>query len=162
MNSNNIRLTVSVSGLFLSFLIFGVYADTGSLEANLSLNNSPMKESPTTSPYALNQTGNYSSAGNTTGSISGSSETPVIYSGIEHPNEESEVKSSTPDGNPLIPKYALGGVSVDIMGHIMEARGNENNVSSEITFHDHTDANGYITTLIKEFHYISGVDTDSG
>ena len=87
--------------------------------------------------------------------------TPEIYSGVVHPNEETDVKSSTPEGDPLLAKYAKGGFCVDIMGHLMEGRGDSTNVSSEISFHDHTDVNGYVTTLMKDFHYVSKVDTQS-
>ena len=48
------------------------------------------------------------------------------------------------------------------MGHSMEARGDGTNVSSDLSFHDHTDAFGYINTIMKDFHYVSGVDTESG
>jgi len=83
---------------------------------------------------------------------------PAIFSGTEHPNEETDVKSSTPSGNPLIPKYAQGGVTIDIGASLMEGRGTDNNVSSQISFHDHTSALGYIRTIQKDFHYMSEVD----
>jgi len=101
----------------------------------------------------MNQTGNQSSLENS------SSE---VFTGVVHMDEEPEVTSSTPDGNPLIPQYAQGGVSIDLMGHSMEARGDGTNVSSDLSFHDHTDAFGYINTIMKDFHYVSGVDTESG
>jgi|GEM_PF-5075114 len=81
-----------------------------------------------------------------------------MYSGTGHPNEDTDVQSSTPSGNPLLNQYALGGVSIDIGAHLMEARGNDTNVSSEITLKDHTSANGYIRTIQKDFHYESKVD----
>jgi len=82
-----------------------------------------------------------------------------MYSGVEHPNEATDVQSSTPSGDPLLNQYALGGVSIDIGAHLMEARGNDTNVSSEIILKDHTSANGYIRTIQKDFHYESKVDT---
>ena len=88
--------------------------------------------------------------------------TPEVFTGVVYPDEEPGITSSTPEGNPLIPKYAQGGVSIDLMGHSMEARGDGANVSSDMSFHDQTDAFGYINTIMKEFHYESGVDTQSG
>jgi hypothetical protein len=117
----------------------GTFSEEGFL--NLSANETPDLNSTNTTPFIL--------------------ENPEIFTGIIHPNEETDVKSSTPEGNPLIPAYAQGGVSVDFMGHLMEARDNDSNISSEISFHDHTDVNGYIRTLIKDFHYVSGVDVNS-
>lgn len=88
-------------------------------------------------------------------------ESPVeVYTGTEHPNEETDVKSSTPSGDPLLGKYAQGGVSIDIGANLMEGRGSDLNVSSEISLKDHTSANGYIRTIQKDFHYMSSVDSD--
>ena len=163
MNSNNILITVSVIGLFLGILIIGAYAeDTGPAGTNLTPDNTTVNFSQINGSYDINQNGTNSSAQLSAESLGNSSETPVIYTGIEHPNEEAGINSSTPEGNPLIPKYALGGVNVDIMGHVMEARGNDSNVSAEVSFHDHTGVNGYINTVVKDFHYVSGVDTGSG
>jgi hypothetical protein len=83
------------------------------------------------------------------------------FTGVVYPSVDTDVTRSTPGGNPLIPKYALGGVNIDIAGHLMEGRGTDNNVSSEISFHDHTSANGYITTIIKDFHYMGGQNPTS-
>ena len=82
-----------------------------------------------------------------------------VYTGTEHPNEETDVKSSTPSGDPLLGKYAQGGVSIDIGANLMEGRGSDLNVSSEISLKDHTSANGYIRTIQKDFHYMSSVDS---
>jgi hypothetical protein len=82
-------------------------------------------------------------------------ERPEIASGIVHPDTDTDITRSTPTGNPLIPKYALGGVAIDINAHLMEGR-DENNISSDLTLHDHTAAQGYIKTVMKDFHYMGG------
>lgn len=84
-----------------------------------------------------------------------------IFTGTEHPNVEPEVQSSTPSGDPLLGTYALGGVSIDIGVSIMEGRGTDTNVSSEISLRDHTRANGYIRTIQKDFHYVSSTSDGS-
>ncbi len=83
-----------------------------------------------------------------------------VYSGTEHPNEETDVKSSTPTGDPLLGSYAQGGVSIDIGASLMECRGNSLNASSELTLKDHTSANGYIRTIQKDFRYMGSTDTE--
>lgn len=158
------RKLIPVSLFFLAFVFLlpgtCVYAqDTDLLQVNSStngtINSSILNQGNITRP-----TGGYGYI-DPFHSDSDLNGTPDMYTGVVHPNEETDVKSSTPEGNPLIPKYAQGGVTVDIMGHLMEGRDDQSNVSSEIFFHDHTAANGYITTLIKDFHYMSGVDIDS-
>jgi hypothetical protein len=83
-----------------------------------------------------------------------------VYSGTEHPNEETDVKSSTPTGDPLLGSYAQGGVSIDIGASLMEGRGNSLNASSELTLKDHTGANGYIRTIQKDFRYMGSTDAE--
>ena len=126
--------------------------------------NLSVSRSNVTSEISSEQTGNESI---TTGITEGSGMTAVpeedmsseIYSGTKHPNEATDVQSSTPRGDPLLNSYALGGVSIDIGAHIMEARGNDSNVSAELILKDHTSANGYMKTIQKDFHYESKVDT---
>ena len=162
MSSNNFLITVSAIGFFLGIVIIGACADdTGFAGTNISTNNSFVNFSQINGSFDFNQSGTNSSPQFSADSLVNLSETPMIYTGIEYPNEESAIKSSTPGGNPLIPKYALGGVNVDIMGNIMEARGDDTNVSAEVSFHDHTGVNGYINTVVKDFHYMSGIDTGS-
>ncbi|PKL60525.1 MAG: hypothetical protein CVV33_02210 [Methanomicrobiales archaeon HGW-Methanomicrobiales-4] len=161
MNSYSIVFLFTIFGILIITGVVWVNADTNSItgeELNLSDSNPGMNETG----IAYNETGII--AGNFTADLNignmspVTDEVPIIYNGTEHPNEETDVHSSTPSGNPLIPKFAQGGVNIDIGVHTMEGRGTDNNVSSEISMSDHTSALGYIRTIQKDFHYMGGVD----
>ncbi|HWQ67872.1 MAG TPA: hypothetical protein VN372_13520 [Methanospirillum sp.] len=82
----------------------------------------------------------------------------AISSNTEHPQENSEVRLSTPNGDPLLRRYALAAVAVDFNVHLMEgSTENPNQTASELVLNDHTGVNGYIGTLQKSIHYIDGV-----
>lgn len=155
--------------------IAGTFADDNSSvgeEPYLSLNNST-NQSDLHENQTLNLTGSFlgnfsanMTANQTTGQIPADGNSNLTgagyeaYSGIEHPNEATDVKSSTPSGDPFLGKYAQGGVSIDIGASLMEARGTDTNASSVISLRDHTSTFGYIKTIQKDFHYESKVDTN--
>lgn len=162
-----------------SVIIAGGVADTN---LTLTEENSTLLNTSISNPLSLNttdlnltdtgsenQTANMSmspDSGNLSVLEEGESEEIVdgeveIFTGTEHPNEIPEVQSSTPSGDPLLGTYALGGVSIDIGASIMEGRGSDTNVSSEISLQDHTRASGYIRTIQKDFHYVSSTDDGS-
>ncbi|MDD1729650.1 MAG: hypothetical protein LUQ50_11350 [Methanospirillum sp.] len=184
MNFRSICILLAIIGT-VSILVGGACAEaTSPLSGDQSFNNTinsmnsselqtsnaseytnlSVSRSNETSEMGLEPAGNES---NTTGIAESSGLIAIpegdmssqIYSGTEHPNEATDVQSSTPSGDPLLNSYALGGVSIDIGAHIMEARGNDSNVSAELILKDHTSANGYMKTIQKDFHYESKVDT---
>ncbi|WP_394698452.1 hypothetical protein [uncultured Methanospirillum sp.] len=176
MDTRSILISLLILGIAGAVVIGGSSADgnTSTQGQNVSLNLSLNTTNTTadrivnlSSPFSdelLNQTGGFNQTDETAGAESADEESAAVdnqgmYSGTGHPNEDTDVQSSTPSGDPLLNEYALGGVSIDIGAHLMEARGNDSNVSSEITLKDHTSANGYIRTIQKDFHYESKVDT---
>lgn len=189
MNNYSISLSILVLLVFSGVLITGSLAANitpGMDGQNFSVNNSSV-DSGFQQNQNLTHTGNltvntsgYQADDQTSGSISGNEstassdvaeegtrtegsdsvqETPEISTGTEHPNEQTDVKSSTPTGDPFQGQYAIGGVSIDIGANLMEARGTDNNTSAELSLKDHTSALGYIKTIQKDFHYESKVDT---
>jgi hypothetical protein len=156
MKSNIMSFAFIILGIFL-IAIIGVYADDGNITVDIVnvTNSTNDGYIPDSVEYIDNSSVNLTIEDE---DLSFTDEPPEIFSKTVHPNVETDVSRSTPTGNPLIPKYALGSVSIDIGAHIMEGRGSDNNVSSEMTLRDHTSANGYITTIIKDFRYMSGVD----
>jgi len=176
MDTRSILIILLILGITGAVVIGGSSADGNTstqgqnVTQNLSLNITNATTNGSSSMKGplpdelLNQTGGLNQTDETAGAESVGAESAVVdnqgmYSGTGHPNEETDVQSSTPSGDPLLNQYALGGVSIDIGAHLMEARGNDSNVSSEITLKDHTSANGYIRTIQKDFHYESKVDT---
>jgi hypothetical protein len=150
----------AIIGLLIIAAIVGVHAEIPAIsdeEINLTNSSPQMNETGAAISEYGNPAGKFSPDQDSQNLILETEETPVIFNGTEHPNEETDVTSSTPSGNPLIPRYAFGGVNIDIGVHLMEGRGTDNNTSSEMSLQDHTSAFGYITTIQKEFHYVSGV-----
>lgn len=171
MDTRPILRTLLMLGVFIAVLIGSTSADgnTSLSGMNLSLNstnntinstvNSSNLETNLNRSVEFNETMEKTEA-NSTGSIQNVQDNnQEMFSGTTNPNEATDIQSSTPSGDPLLNQYALGGVSIDIGAHLMEARGNDTNVSAEITLKDHTSANGYIKTIQKDFHYESKVDT---
>ena len=158
MDTYTIATPLALIGVFITLGIIGVYADTDSISVNttnMSENNLRMNETAISDTESGNITGDLTEGQRLDGSQE-SGETPAIFNGTEHPNEETDVKSSTPAGNPLIPKFAQGGVNIDIGAHLMEGRDSELNASSVLSMHDHTSTFGYIRTIQKDFHYMGG------
>ena len=135
------------------------------LDSDEIISNLTVEEDKNAGNLSANQTGE-SVPGNLTISDETLNATEIesspaqVYSGTEHPNEETDVKSSTPTGDPLLGSYAQGGVSIDIGASLMEGRGNSLNASSELTLKDHTSANGYIRTIQKDFRYMGNTDAE--
>lgn len=139
--------------------ISGVSADNQQLPADvLQAIHNLTKNSTQVSEEDINLTRNITGISLPDVVISSPEEKPEVFSGTEHPNVETEVKSSTPSGNPLIPQYAQGGVIIDLAVSQMEGRGTDGNVSSTLSMTDHTSAFGYIKTIQKDFRYMSSVD----
>ncbi|HWQ64463.1 MAG TPA: hypothetical protein VN429_08595 [Methanospirillum sp.] len=172
MDTRPILISLLIIGIFGAALIGSTSADgnTSTSGVNLSLNstNNSINGSVNVSSYQeknlntsveSNETGDTTEAGSADSIQNFQGSNQGMYSGTENPNEATDVQSSTPAGDPLLNQYALGGVSIDIGAHLMEARGNDTNVSAEISLKDHTSANGYIRTIQKDFHYESKVDT---
>ncbi len=140
-----------------SSLNFSLNSTNNTLNETVNL-STPLPDQIQSRTGEVNQTDEKAAEESADGNMSVSADEQEMYSGVEHPNEATDVQSSTPSGDPLLNQYALGGVSIDIGAHLMEARGNDTNVSSEIILKDHTSANGYIRTIQKDFHYESKVD----
>lgn len=159
MNTYSIISSLTIIACFITMGITGLYADTESISTegmNVSDGNLTKFETGMNDVESGNMTPNLT-VKHGSGEVSqGPEEPPVIFNGTTHPNEETDVKSSTPSGNPLIPKFAQGGVNIDIGAHLMEGRGTENNASSVVSLRDHTSAFGYIRTIQKDFHYMGG------
>lgn len=150
-------------GGVIAVLLLCLGATMGWAEENrtLSVNATAGNETGnhTATESIQNLTGNSTIMLNETPSSDLDTESDRVVSGVAYPSGGTDLSGSTPDRDPFAGQYATGGVSVDFSGHLMEGRGNDSNVSSEIIFHDHTDAQGYIRTLIKDFHYVSSIDT---
>ncbi|PWR73789.1 hypothetical protein [Methanospirillum lacunae] len=172
MDTRPILITLLMLGVFIAVLIGSTSADgnTSPSGMNLSLNStnntingtvnvSSNLETNLSRSVDSNETMEKTEADSTGSTQNIQGNIQGMYSGTENPNEPTDVQSSTPSGDPLLNQYALGGVSIDIGAHLMEARGNDTNVSAEISLKDHTSANGYIKTIQKDFHYESKVDT---